>query len=31
MHGHNEPASSMTAENVEQFEVRIVNSMTLRF
>ena len=26
MNRRNEPVSSMTAENVEQFEVRIVNS-----
>ena len=29
MNLHNEPASSMTAENVEQFDVRILNSSDL--
>ena len=29
MNLHNELASSMTAENVEQFEVRILNSSNL--
>ena len=29
MNLHNEPASSMTAENVGQFDVRILNSSDL--
>ena len=29
MNLNNEPASSMTAENVEQFDVRILNSSNL--
>jgi hypothetical protein len=29
MNLHNEPATSMTAENVEQFDVRVLNSSAL--